>query len=92
MNPVDYDKRVIDRNFEKGIVSREDYEKLLKGLPDLEDQSEVIDVSLYDDDSESESDGETSPEENAGQDIPPTDMDGVTAVETPEEISGLSNE
>ena len=98
MNPVDYDKRVINRNFEKGIISKEEYENFLKALPDLEDQSEVIDVSLYDDDSESEAEaeaetgGETNPGENVGQDVPPTNIDGVIAVETPREISGISNE
>ncbi|MBI2897778.1 MAG: hypothetical protein HYY06_29740 [Deltaproteobacteria bacterium] len=33
-----FDKRVLDRNVQKGVVSAKDVEKRLKGLPDLQDQ------------------------------------------------------
>ena len=33
-----YDKRVLDRNINKGIITSKDVDKRLKGLPDLADQ------------------------------------------------------
>jgi hypothetical protein len=33
-----FDKRIVDRNIQKGLVTAKDLEKRLKGLPDLADQ------------------------------------------------------
>ena len=33
-----YDKRVVERNIQKGIIGPKDHEKRIKGLPDLVDQ------------------------------------------------------
>ncbi|MCA9604491.1 MAG: hypothetical protein KC619_02780 [Myxococcales bacterium] len=35
------DKRVLERNVAKGIVTREDYEKALAKLPDVESNAEA---------------------------------------------------
>jgi len=48
-NPMQYDKRVVERFIRAGVVKREDYEKYLAALPDVESQSEVINASLADD-------------------------------------------
>jgi hypothetical protein len=44
------DKRVIERNIKKGLVSRETFEKHLTALPDVADQAETIQARLGDDD------------------------------------------
>lgn len=33
-----FDRRVVDRNLQKGIITAKDVEKRLKSLPDLHDQ------------------------------------------------------
>jgi len=33
-----FDKRIVDRNIQKGVLTAKDLEKRLKGLPDLADQ------------------------------------------------------
>ncbi len=41
-----YDKRLIDRHIQKGIVDASEYETFLSKLPDLEKEIEVLDVAL----------------------------------------------
>jgi len=48
-NLMQYDKRVVERLIRAGLVRREDYEKYLAELPDVESQSEVIQASLTED-------------------------------------------
>ena len=33
-----YDKRTVERNIKKGLITRKDYEKFLKGLDDVSDK------------------------------------------------------
>jgi hypothetical protein len=33
-----FDKRTVERNIKKGLISRKDYEKYLKGLEDIADK------------------------------------------------------
>ncbi len=40
-----FDKRTVDRNIKKGLISREEYDKHLGGLKDVEDNAEVIDFA-----------------------------------------------
>jgi pyrimidine operon attenuation protein/uracil phosphoribosyltransferase len=54
MNSTLFDKRVISRNIDKGILSQDEYHKHLNNLEDLSGKCEEIDVSLYDDDKEDE--------------------------------------
>ena len=42
------DKRLVHRHIEQGIVSREDYDAHMSGLPDLEDNAETLDAELLD--------------------------------------------
>ena len=37
-----YDRRTVERSIKKGIITRKDYEKHLKGLPDVADKGENI--------------------------------------------------
>ncbi|MFW5926185.1 MAG: hypothetical protein ACOCV4_08450 [Myxococcota bacterium] len=41
-HPLLIDKRIIERNIHKGLISRNDYEKYLEGLPDSEQNAEVV--------------------------------------------------
>ncbi len=43
-----FDKRTIDRNITKGVVSKGDHEKYLSKLPDLEAQAEWVDMDATD--------------------------------------------
>lgn len=47
-NPMHYDKRVVERFIRAGVVKREDYDKHLAALPDVESESELINTSLHD--------------------------------------------
>ena len=42
------DTRLIKRNIENGLVTKEDYEKHLADLNDLQDVAEVVDVEMSD--------------------------------------------
>ncbi len=39
---LDYDVRIVDRNIREGAVSKKDYDKYVKGLPDVEDKGEPL--------------------------------------------------
>jgi len=41
-DPRLYDVRNIERNIKRGLLSRKDYEKFLKGLPDSKDKAAVL--------------------------------------------------
>ena len=42
------DTRLVDRNIRNGIVTAEAYEKHLADLPDIAEQSAVLDIELSD--------------------------------------------
>lgn len=46
MDPHKFDKRVIRRNLNRGVVALEDYKEYLNRLPDLEEKCEAIEVPL----------------------------------------------
>ncbi len=62
LQPGLIDKRVVERNIKKGLVSREIFEKHLHSLPDVADQAETVRARLGEDevadDSAEESDGD----------------------------------
>ncbi|MEI8259060.1 MAG: hypothetical protein WCJ30_25610 [Deltaproteobacteria bacterium] len=63
LQPSLIDKRVVERNIKKGLVSRETFDKHLQSLPDVAEQAETVRARLGDheesaDDSEEESDGD----------------------------------
>ena len=37
-DPVLFDRRIVERNIKRGLVTRKDYEKFLKSLPDASDK------------------------------------------------------
>jgi hypothetical protein len=53
------DKRVVERNLEKGLISKADLEKHLAALPD---QAANAEYSSYDDDSDDEDEDEDEQE------------------------------
>ena len=52
------DKRVVHRYLRKGIVDDKDFEKHLKGLPDLAEQAIAVEASIEDDDLDDEDGGD----------------------------------
>ena len=50
MDPKNWllDKRVLRRNLKRGVLEIEDFDKEMKGLPDLESQSEELDLEPKD--------------------------------------------
>jgi hypothetical protein len=59
-----YDSRTIERTIRKGLVTRKDYEKYLKALPDVAEKAAPADTSdlLDDDDDDLEDDDEVETE------------------------------
>jgi hypothetical protein len=43
-----YDRRVLERNIKKGLVTRKDHEKFLKSLPDVADKVASPDERIED--------------------------------------------
>jgi hypothetical protein len=61
-----YDSRTIERTIRKGLLTRKDYEKFLKSLPDVADKAAPADLSgLEDDDDDLETDDEDEEVEGA---------------------------
>ena len=58
-----FDRRVIKRNLNSGIVSEKEYKKHLADLKNLEKDHEVIVVSLYGSDEDEEAAAEEATEE-----------------------------
>ncbi len=46
------DKRVVERNIKKGLVTREEYDKSVSSLPDVADGAELIKARLGDPEAE----------------------------------------
>jgi len=46
LDPILIDKRVVERNIKKGLLSREDFDKALGALPDVAEQSEKMQTRL----------------------------------------------
>ena len=44
MNLRNFDKRIVRRNVQKGVVTEKEYKKYISGLDDLEEECEAIDV------------------------------------------------
>jgi hypothetical protein len=56
------DKRVAHRYVRKGIVDEKDYEKYVKGLPDLADRAAPVEASIEGDDlDDDEGEGDAQP-------------------------------
>ena len=47
-----FDKRVIRRNLEKGVLNLKSYKEYMKSTPDLANEYEVIDLDAKDDEEE----------------------------------------
>ena len=61
MNLKLFDKRIVARNIEKGLVTQADYQKFLEALEDAAGRCEQIEVSLFGEDKE-ETPGDAHPE------------------------------
>jgi hypothetical protein len=64
-----YDRRTIERNIKKGLITRKDYEKFLKALDDAKDKGVIgeEEPSIDDDDD----DDDMSDDTDAAADEPP---------------------
>ncbi len=56
---LDYDVRIVDRNIREGAVSKKDYDKYVKGLPDVEEKGEPL---VFEDEIEEEASLDQEPE------------------------------
>lgn len=62
-----FDVRVVERNINKGLITREEYEEYLAGLDDREDNAEKLEATfehgvLEDDEEDEEAEGEEAEE------------------------------
>ena len=48
MDLLKFDKRILERNVKKGLISVEERDKHLESLPDLEGEYEIVSIPLYD--------------------------------------------
>jgi hypothetical protein len=62
-----FDRRVVERNIDKGLITRDEYEEYLEGLDDVEDRAEAIEAEfeagLFEDDEEEADDAEDEDED-----------------------------
>ena len=56
ISPMIVDKRVVERNIKKGLLSREDFDKHLSALPDVADQAETVQARLGEEPDDDEDD------------------------------------
>ena len=56
-----YDRRTIERNIKKGLITRKDYEKFLKSLDDAKDKGVMGEEVDDDDDDDDVEEGDTEP-------------------------------
>jgi hypothetical protein len=54
-----YDRRTIERNIKKGLITRKDYEKFLKALDDAKDKG-TLDEDVVDDDDDTDDEPEST--------------------------------
>ena len=54
------DVRMVERNIDRGVISRDDYEKALKKLGDDTENSDWVSLESLEDSQDSESNGKTS--------------------------------
>jgi hypothetical protein len=60
-----YDKRTVERNIKKGLLTRKDYEKHLKTLDDVSDKGAFGAAEEIDDDDDEDEEETTSADEPA---------------------------
>jgi len=56
-----YDRRTIERNIKKGLITRKDYDKFLKSLEDAKDKGVSGEVESDDDDEPAADEGDAAP-------------------------------
>jgi len=52
-DPILFDRRIVERNIKRGLITRKDYEKFLKALDDAKDKG-VQGEEMLDDDEDDE--------------------------------------
>lgn len=62
------DKRIVDRNLQKGLLSKKDIEKHLNGLKDVSDNAEYVDPTAEPEPEETEGEAAEGAEGEAGSD------------------------
>ncbi|MBN2716858.1 MAG: hypothetical protein JXX14_13485 [Deltaproteobacteria bacterium] len=68
-----FDKRVVDRNIDKGLITQTDVAEYLAGLPDVESQSEPLMVDSDDSDDADDAPAESNSESSYNFDAPEND-------------------
>ena len=63
-----FDRRVVERNLRKGVVTREEYDQWLANLADSTPNSEVIRATLGEDGDEAELDDELDGDDDGDDD------------------------
>ena len=57
-----FDKRVIRRNIDKGLVSQREYDKFLSKLANVEEECTEVEITLYPSDNGKENDADPDEE------------------------------
>lgn len=64
-NPLLFDKRIVERNIKKGLITRKDYDKFLKSLADASVKAAPPEEPLPDDDFDDDDDLDEDEDEGA---------------------------
>ena len=61
MDPRVFDKRVVRRNLNNGRITKDEYEKYMNALPDMNDQAEPVTEKLFGNEEEDDDDEASEP-------------------------------
>lgn len=67
ISPMVVDKRVVERNIKKGLLSREDFDKHLSALPDVAEQAEEVKARLGEEPEDDDEDIDDEEEDDAAE-------------------------
>lgn len=76
-DPRFWDVRTLERKFRKGQISKKDYEKHLKGLPDVAEKQAPVDLAAADDDDDLDDDLDDEDEDDDEDDAADAGANGV---------------
>ena len=65
MDPRVFDKRVVRRNLNNGRITKDEYDKYMSALPDMNDQAQPVTEKLFGNEEEEDEASEPSTEEAA---------------------------
>jgi hypothetical protein len=79
-NDTLFDKRIINRNIEKGLLSKDELKEYIESLPDSSDNAEEIDLDGKNEEETSEAEASASVENMQDNEFAPADAEGLSGL------------